>query len=84
MHDQQSPRMDDLLKRPFNSLSAEEQVFIAVLTTYRYRNNIFHGNKGVDSWLEYKPQIRRCIDAMKAFVDHAESRVPSLRTPAAA
>lgn len=83
MQDQKSPRMEDLLKRSFESLSAEEQVFIAALTTYRYRNNVFHGNKGVDSWLGFKPQIRLCTEAMKAFIDHAEARAPSLKTAAA-
>jgi hypothetical protein len=84
MYGKTSSRMDAILKRPFESLSAEERVFVTALTAYRYRNNIFHGNKGVDSWLQFRPQIKRCIEAMQAFVDHAEKRVPSLRTPAAA
>lgn len=84
MHQQTSTRMEGLLKQPFASLSDDDKVFVAALTAYRYRNNIFHGNKGVDSWLQFRPQIKHCIDAMKAFVDHAEQRVPTLKTPAAA
>ncbi len=84
MHQQTSARMERLLKLPFGSLSGDDKVFIAALTAYRYRNNIFHGNKGVDSWLQFRPQIRHCIDVMKAFIDHAEQLVPTLKTPAAA
>jgi hypothetical protein len=78
MHKQRSPRMDAILKRAFETLTPEDKLFLLAVTIYRYRNNIFHGNKGVDSWLRYRPQIKHCIAGMQAFVDHAERLVPSL------
>lgn len=32
---------------------------------YRYRNNMFHGNKGLESWLQFEEQIKDCITVMK-------------------
>lgn len=84
MHTQVSPLMDAILKKPFDSLSGQEITFVVAITVYRYRNNIFHGNKRVNSWLTFRPQIRHCVNAMQAFVDHAEQRLPSLQTPATA
>src|SRR5947209_2964762 len=50
MHGQRSARMDAIRKQPFSALSGDDKAFAVALTAYRYRNNIFHGNKVVDSW----------------------------------
>ena len=55
-------------QREFKSLSAEEIVFFVIFVVFRYRNNIFHGNKGVASWLDFKPQIKRCIKVMQTLI----------------
>lgn len=81
MHEQTSTKMASLLEQPFDSLRPEDVVFTVVLTVYRYRNNIFHGSKGIESWLNFKPQILYCTDAMRVFVSHAESITPSLKKP---
>ena len=81
MHKQSSPKMKSVLQQSFDSLQPQDMVFLGALTVYRFRNNIFHGNKGVASWLSFRDQIEYCIDIMKAFVTHAESVRPSLRVP---
>lgn len=67
-----------LVTRPVDALTSEEQSFLVACVVYRYRNNIFHGYKGVESWLRFKPQIRLCTSAMQAFVLHAESCSPTM------
>ena len=39
-----------------------------LVVVYRFRNNIFHGNKGVDSWLQYRPQIEKCTNVMQHLI----------------
>jgi hypothetical protein len=72
------------LARPFAELRRAEIVFLASFVIYRYRNNIFHGSKGVASWLSYREQIGRCTEVMQAFVSHAEAILPTMSTRAAA
>lgn len=79
MHQQSSVKMDNLIRDDLDSLRPQDKVFMVLLVVYRFRNNIFHGNKGVRSWLHYKPQIRLCTEAMQSFVSHAEEITPSLR-----
>lgn len=45
-----------------------EKVYFLVYVIYRYRNNMFHGNKGLDSWITtYEEQINDCIKVMMTF-----------------
>ncbi len=85
MHAQPSPKtaakMAQLLNKSFDSLQPRETVFLVAFTVYRFRNNMFHGNKGVDSWLQYTEQIELCTGVMQRFVSHAEARVPSMKLP---
>lgn len=78
MHSQACTWLELILNKPRRELSPQEVVCLVALTAYRFRNNIFHGNKGIASWLKFKKQIGYCMDAMKAFVFHAESKNPSL------
>jgi hypothetical protein len=78
MHGQVAKRMDALLQTEIGSFSADDQVFFVTLVAYRYRNNMFHGNKGVDTWLQYREQIELCTSAMEHFVTHAETLFPTL------
>ena len=66
------------------SMSANDRVFFVVFVIYRFRNNVFHGNKGVQSWLAYDRQIRLCTRAMQALVSHAEKVRPTLQDRLAA
>lgn len=68
MYKQKSPQLNSVLMKNYESLSADEIVFFVIFVVYRYRNNIFHGNKGVDSWLDFKPQIKRCIKLMQTLI----------------
>lgn len=60
-----------LLKKPFDELCKYEKVFLIVLVVYRYRNNIFHGAKGVASWLQFEDQIKYCVQIMQFLITHA-------------
>lgn len=53
----------------FDSVSFEQKVYLIIWVVFRYRNNIFHGNKNVESWLDYKTEISECIKCMQVFVD---------------
>ena len=72
MYGRQHPDIKPLLARPVTSLLDIEKTFFLVAVVYRYRNNIFHGMKGVWSWLTYKPQIERCIKVMQVLITHAK------------
>jgi hypothetical protein len=69
MHEQKSEEMDNILKKDISLLSQKESIFFLLFVVYRYRNNIFHGNKGVDSWLKFEKQITHCVEVMQLFLD---------------
>jgi hypothetical protein len=68
MHRQKSEELKSILTKDFEKLSNIEIALMMLIVIYRFRNNIFHGNKGVKSWLVYKDQIILCIDAMQGFI----------------
>lgn len=59
----------EILKRKFDDLSDGEKLYLSIYVVFRYRNNIFHGNKSVEMWLRYEEEIERCIACMRTFVD---------------
>jgi hypothetical protein len=67
------------LRADRSSLSVAERIFFVSVVVYRYRNNMFHGAKGVSSWLKYEEQIALCTQAMQAYISHAEERKPTLK-----
>ena len=69
MQTQKSPDMKAILKKQPSELSDSEAIFFLVAVTYRYRNNIFHGNKGVPSWNRYRTQIGLCSELMQVVID---------------
>lgn len=72
-HQTEQPRLVSILSKDFESLSADEIVFFVIFVVFRFRNNIFHGNKGVASWLKFKDQIKLCIKVMQTFITFAEA-----------
>jgi hypothetical protein len=70
MHKERCTDLEEIFIKQFATLSTYELVYMVIYVVYRYRNNIFHGNKGVESWLHYRQQIRFCIDAMQVFITH--------------
>lgn len=78
MHGQSSGKMVRLIAAETESFQKWERLFFLAVVAYRFRNNMFHGNKGVQSWLQYTEQIRLCTQAIAHFVSHAEAKRPSL------
>jgi len=68
MYKQRSREMEEILSKQFDTLTDYQLIFMLLLVVYRFRNNIFHGNKGVDSWLKYKQQIVFCLDTMQPLI----------------
>jgi hypothetical protein len=88
LHDDKTPaevaaEFKECLSAAFTDLQSSKVVFLIVFLVYRYRNNMFYGNKGIGSWLKYGKQIRLCTNAMQAFVSYAESVSPTMSTRAA-
>ena len=63
-----------LKKENFSDLLAEKEkaVKFALCIIIRYRNNMFHGNKGVSNWLAYRQQINDCTCLMQHFISKNE------------
>lgn len=68
-HSESGKSIEDQLSKDFDALTNEEKLYIALYVAYRYRNNIFHGNKGVLSWIHYTEQIKDCITIMIKITD---------------
>ena len=75
MHEQKSQRMNELVGKNFQEFSPHEKIFFVMIVIYRYRNNIFHGNKGVASWLKYEECIIRCTEIMQLLIPMPEKNI---------
>lgn len=73
MFGKKSEELDQLRKKDFHEFSSSEKIYFAMTVVYRYRNNIFHGNKGVDSWLQYRECILKCIAMMQLLIPIPEN-----------
>lgn len=71
MYTQKSTELEKILATSFAALAEPDIAFLLLFVVYRFRNNIFHGNKGVESWLQYHEQIGHCVVAMQALVSKA-------------
>jgi hypothetical protein len=65
------------LESQLANLPERDRVFAVLFVIYRFRNNMFHGNKRVESWLMYREQISLCTSAMQEFVAHAQQVKPA-------
>ena len=63
-HQDNAPVYDAIRLKNFESISDTEKLTFILYVVFRYRNNIFHGNKGIDSWLKYQSEIQKCILVM--------------------
>jgi hypothetical protein len=68
-HEDANAEIDNVLVKSYVNLTDYEKVLLTLYIVYRYRNNIFHGNKGVMSWLKYKNQIEMCVNVMTIIID---------------
>lgn len=71
IHRKPLEELEKILAKKFAELSEYELIFLLVFVVYRFRNNIFHGNKGVESWLGYKEQINLCLNVMQSLISVA-------------
>lgn len=62
--------IEKILSKQYDTLSNTEKVHLLFYVSYRYRNNIFHGNKGVLAWNRYTQQINDCILFMISLIDN--------------
>lgn len=62
--------IDLILNTQKDRVNEENRLLLLLYVVYRYRNNIFHGSKGVQSWLSYKKEIELCVDIMKILIDN--------------
>ncbi|WP_157659166.1 hypothetical protein [Thauera butanivorans] len=76
-------RFKQVLSKNISDITPSESIYLVSVVVYRFRNNIFHGRKKVDSWLRYGEQIRICTESMQHFIRHAESRTVTMEADAA-
>jgi len=69
IHQQKNFKIDTIRKSKISSLNNTEKFEFLIYIVYRYRNNIFHGNKGVTSWTKYEEQIDKCVQVMTFLID---------------
>lgn len=55
----------NLCNKEYKDIEKNEKIYFLTYIVYRYRNNMFHGSKGLESWLQFKEQIKDCITVMK-------------------
>jgi hypothetical protein len=65
------------LEMSYESISIEDKLSFIIFVVSRYRNNIFHGNKGLQSWLKYDEQIKKCIMVMISILDVCNATIES-------
>lgn len=60
--------VDHIVTMAFDQLNAVQTIVFCTFVVYKFRNNIFHGNKGVRSWLNFSAQIDRCTLVMQELI----------------
>jgi len=70
IHNDNKTEIEEIRKKKIEKLNKEEKLQFLLYVVYRYRNNIFHGNKGVSSWLKYEEQIDKCVITMTELIDN--------------
>ena len=63
-----------IIAKPYPEISPSEKLELMFFVVYRYRNNIFHGNKKVNAWKNYTEQIRDCISFITQIIDLNKSK----------
>lgn len=58
------PKIKEIIRKQNSDFNIHEKLHFILYVVYRYRNNIFHGSKGVESWIRFKPQMERCVKVM--------------------
>jgi len=79
MHQQRSPKLEGIFRKSLGDLTEADKLFLLLFVIYRFRNNMFHGNKKIQSWLRYTPQIDYCVCSMQQIISHKEGREETMR-----
>lgn len=66
------------LKKPVEALLDSEIIVLCVFVAARVRNNMFHGQKGIDDWLRDRDLIQTCTTILQVLVSAAERGRPTL------
>ena len=69
IHEQKYDLFEEILKKPLNEITNDEKLLFVTYVIYRYRNNIFHANEGIESWAKYGKQIAYCIEFMTSILE---------------
>ena len=69
IHAQKNERFKTIIDKPFTNITQIELLEMLFYIVYRYRNNIFHGNKKVLAWTQYTEQIEDCLTFMTKIID---------------
>lgn len=68
-HGDRNLKVNEIINSLPTNINTNDKLLFLLYVVYRYRNNIFHGNKGVDSWIIYSTQIGKCVQIMKYLLD---------------
>ena len=69
IHDQDYAYFKAIIDKSFADISQIEILEMLFFIVYRYRNNIFHGNKKVLAWTQYTEQIEDCLAFITKILD---------------
>lgn len=72
LHGRKAERLRKSLALSTEELSPADRTFLVLFVVFRFRNNMFHGNKGVAAWLQYGEEIRLCTEAMQSVITYLE------------
>ena len=69
IHSKDNITFRSIINMPFENISEFEKLQMLFFIVYRYRNNIFHGNKKVLTWTKYTEQIEDCLLFITRIID---------------
>ena len=74
MHQDGYKEIMDIIGSEKSKITTNQKMLFILYVVYRYRNNIFHGTKGVESWIKYKFQIEKCVNVMMEILNKVEAK----------
>lgn len=72
-HSEAASDIGEILQLTVDKIDLKRKLKLILFVVYRFRNNIFHGNKGVNSWIQYTEQIRHCVQVMKVLISQYQN-----------
>ena len=65
-----------VLNQPWNKSKPTDKLQFGLYVIYRFRNNIFHGNKKIFEWLQNRPQIEDCVMVLLKLTEQYDRMSP--------